>query len=91
MMSISSCSSTRRISSLHLLASPAWAIGPSFPRRQRNSRIPRSALQAELSPGTVVRFVSIPALIAMKQLAHRARDRDDIEHLRMILEEQRKR
>jgi len=49
------------------------------------------ALQAELSPGTVVRFVSIPALIAMKQRANRARDRDDIEHLRMILEEQRKR
>lgn len=49
------------------------------------------ALQAELSPGTVIRFVSIPTLIAMKELANRARDRDDIEHLRMILEEQRKR
>lgn len=49
------------------------------------------ALQAELSPGTLVRFVSIPTLIAMKALADRARDRDDIEHLRMILEEQRKR
>jgi hypothetical protein len=48
------------------------------------------ALQAELSPGTVVRFVSIPTLIAMKELANRARDRDDIEHLQMILEEQRK-
>ena len=50
-----------------------------------------AALQAELSPGTVVRFVSIPTLIGMKQLANRARDRDDIEHLRAILEEQRKR
>ncbi len=49
------------------------------------------ALQAEPSPGMVVRFVSIPTLIAMKELANRARDRDDIEHLQMILEEQRKR
>ncbi len=49
------------------------------------------ALRAELSPGTVVRFVSIPTLIAMKELANRARDRDDVEHLRMILEEQSKR
>ena len=49
------------------------------------------ALQAELSPGTIVRFVSIPTLIAMKELANRARDRDDIEHLQMILDEQRKR
>ncbi len=49
------------------------------------------ALQAELSPGAAVRFVSIPTLIAMKEIANRARDRDDIEHLRMILEEQRKR
>jgi predicted nucleotidyltransferase len=50
-----------------------------------------AALQAEVVPGTVVRFVSIPTLIAMKQLAGRARDRDDIEHLNMIVEEQRKR
>jgi hypothetical protein len=49
------------------------------------------ALQADLSPGTVVRFVSIPTLIAMKERANRARDRDDIEHLQMILDEQRKR
>ena len=41
--------------------------------------------------GAGVRFVSIPTLIAMKALANRARDRDDIEHLQMILEEQRKR
>ncbi|MDX1374728.1 MAG: hypothetical protein R3357_04135 [Burkholderiales bacterium] len=49
------------------------------------------ALQAEVAPGLPVRFVSIPALIAMKRLADRPRDRDDIEHLEMILEEQRKR
>jgi hypothetical protein len=30
---------------------------------------------------------SVPALIAMKQLANRPRDLDDIEHLRWILEE----
>jgi len=48
-----------------------------------------AALQAELSPGATVRFVSIPTLIAMKTLADRPRDRDDIEHLRMILDEQK--
>ncbi len=49
-----------------------------------------NALQGELSPGLIVRFVSIPALIEMKKLANRPRDVDDIEHLRMILEEQRR-
>ena len=49
-----------------------------------------AALQGELAPGLTVRFVSIPALIAMKQLANRPRDLDDIEHLRMILEERRR-
>jgi hypothetical protein len=48
------------------------------------------ALQAELARGLPVRFVSIEGLIAMKKLADRPRDRDDIEHLQMILEEQRK-
>ena len=49
-----------------------------------------AALQGELAPGLIVHFVSIPALIEMKKLANRARDLDDIEHLRMILEEQRR-
>jgi hypothetical protein len=49
-----------------------------------------AAMQGELAPGLIVHFVSIPALIEMKRLANRARDLDDIEHLRMILEEQRR-
>jgi hypothetical protein len=49
------------------------------------------ALEAEIAPGISVRFVSIPTLIEMKRLADRPRDRDDIEHLQMILEEQRRR
>lgn len=47
----------------------------------------RAAMQGELAPGLVVHFVSISALIAMKRLANRPRDLDDIEHLRMIMEE----
>lgn len=50
-----------------------------------------AALQAELVSGVTVRFVSIPTLIAMKELAGRPRDRDDIEHLRLIMEENQKR
>ena len=49
-----------------------------------------AAMQGEIAPGLSVRFVSIPVLIAMKQLANRPRDLDDIEHLRVILEEQRR-
>ena len=45
----------------------------------------------ELAPGSFVRFVSIPALIAMKEVAGRPRDVDDIQHLRWILEEKSKR
>ena len=49
-----------------------------------------AAMQGELAPGLTVRFVSISTLIAMKQLANRPRDLDDIEHLRMIAEERRR-
>jgi hypothetical protein len=41
----------------------------------------------ELAPGLFVRFVSIPTLIAMKEVAGRPRDMDDIQHLRWIIEE----
>lgn len=41
----------------------------------------------ELAPGVFVRFVSIPVLIAMKEVAGRPRDADDIQHLRWIMEE----
>jgi len=49
-----------------------------------------AALQGELAPGLIVRFVSIPELIEMRELANRPRDLDGIEHLRMILEGQRR-
>jgi hypothetical protein len=47
------------------------------------------AMQGELAPGLTIRFVSIPGLIAMKKLANRPRDLDDIEHLQLIMEEKR--
>jgi len=46
------------------------------------------SLQDELLPGLEVRFVSIPALIRMKEAANRPKDVDDIQHLRWILEDQ---
>lgn len=49
-----------------------------------------AAMQGELAPGLIVHFVSIPALIEMKKLANRPRDLDDIEHLKLILEEHRR-
>jgi len=45
------------------------------------------SMEAEIAPGVTVRFVSIATLIVMKQQAGRAKDLDDIEHLRMILDE----
>lgn len=41
-------------------------------------------------PPVVVRYVAIPALIAMKQAAGRPQDLDDIQHLRWIEEEKEK-
>ena len=45
------------------------------------------ALQGELAPGAIVRFVSLPTLIAMKVVANRPRDIDDVQHLRWVQEE----
>ncbi len=46
-----------------------------------------AALRGGIAKGLEVRFVTIPTLIAMKESAGRERDRDDIQHLRWILEE----
>ena len=46
-----------------------------------------AAMEGELLPGLHARFVSIPALINMKEAAGRPRDVDDIQHLRWILED----
>lgn len=45
------------------------------------------ALCAEIAPGVELRFAAIPTLVQMKQRAGRARDLDDIEHLRQIQSE----
>ena len=45
------------------------------------------AMVGEVAPGLDVSFVRLPTLIAMKQKTGRARDEDDAEHLRWILEE----
>ncbi len=42
---------------------------------------------SEVEPGLVVPLVSIDALIRMKEAVARPKDLDDIEHLRLILEE----
>lgn len=47
-----------------------------------------ASMQAELMSDLYTRFVSIPALIRMKETANRPRDVDDIQHLRWILEDQ---
>ena len=38
------------------------------------------ALEGELSPGVIVRFVSLETLIAMKEAARRPRDLDDLDN-----------
>lgn len=48
------------------------------------------ALAGEIAPGVPARFVSIPTLIRMKEAAGRARDLDDIRHLRWMLEDEGK-
>ena len=48
------------------------------------------AMLGELLPGLFVRFVSIDTLVAMKKLANRPRDLDDIEHLTLIQNEKRR-
>jgi len=45
-----------------------------------------ASLCAELLPGIEVRFISIPTLIAMKKIAGRPRDLDDIQHLEWLQE-----
>jgi hypothetical protein len=45
------------------------------------------ALQGEVAPGLVVRFVCLSTLIAMKEVAGRPNDLVDIQHLRWILED----
>lgn len=49
----------------------------------------QAARQQLLGKDLWVRFVSITTLIAMKQVANRPRDLDDIQHLRWLVEEQR--
>jgi hypothetical protein len=46
----------------------------------------KTATHAELTPNISFHIVSISTLISMKQLAGRAKDIDDIEHLKIILE-----
>lgn len=48
-----------------------------------------AAPKQEIGPGLFVRFVSILSLIAMKEVANRPIDGDDIQHLRWIMEEKR--
>lgn len=54
-----------------------------FDFQREYERCPTVELDRELS----VRVVSIPTLIYMKEQAGRERDRDDVQHLRWLLEE----
>lgn len=45
-------------------------------------------MRTELLPGIPVQFVSLAALIRMKEIANRPRDQDDLQHLRWIQEDQ---
>lgn len=47
-----------------------------------------NCLKDELRAGLEVRFVTIPTLIQMKEIANRPKDIDDIWHLRMIQEDE---
>jgi len=46
-----------------------------------------AAIAAEINPELIVKIVSIPALIRMKNEAGRPRDLDDVMHLEMIADE----
>jgi predicted nucleotidyltransferase len=46
-----------------------------------------NAIEEELSIGNTFKFVTIPTLIAMKKLAGRDKDKDDIKHLKIIQKE----
>ncbi|RPI45626.1 MAG: hypothetical protein EHM59_09625 [Betaproteobacteria bacterium] len=46
-----------------------------------------NAMTSEIAPGCAVRFVAIQTLITMKTVAGRPKDLDDVEHLRLILDQ----
>lgn len=47
-----------------------------------------TAVCAKLTPAICFNIVNIPTMIKMKQQAGRAKDLDDIEHLKLIMENQ---
>lgn len=48
----------------------------------------RKAYVAEVAPGVPVRFVALQTLIQMKEAAGRAKDLDDLDHLRWLAREE---
>jgi hypothetical protein len=48
-----------------------------------------AGLSGSAAPGAKVRFLALPARIAMKRAAARPRDADDVTHLLQLLEESR--